>query len=92
MEMYLGVNSDGTEMMSKQKIKRYFNYEKNKEDVLSFDDTQQPPHWMLDFTGMKVPKLGVSPVNVYLTLPAGSIKKMFGIDLTWEDEFVTVEL
>lgn len=92
MEMYLGVNSDGTEMMSKQKIKRYFNYEKNKEDVLSFGDTQQPPHWMLDFTGMKVPKLGVFPVNVYLTLPAGSIKKMFGIDLTWEDEFVTVEL
>lgn len=92
MKIYLGVNSDGTEMMSKQKLKRFISYEENKTDVLCFDDTQQPPHWMLDFTGMRVPKNGVFPVNVYLTLPTGSIKRMFGLDLTWEDEFVTVEL
>ena len=92
MKIYLGVNSDGTEIMSKQKLKRFISYEENKMDVLCFDDTKQPPHWMLDFTGMKVPKQGVFPVNVYLTLPTGSIKRMFGLDLTWEDEVATVEL
>ncbi len=92
MKIYLGVNSDGTEIISKQKLKRFISYEENKMDVLCFDDTNQPPHWMLDFTGMKVPKHGVFPVNVYLTLPTGSIKRMFGLDLTWEDEVATVEL
>ena len=92
MTFYIGVNSDGTEILSKQSLKRYIDYHTNEKDVLSFNDTQQPPHWMLDYTGVDVPRNGVNPIDTYLTLPSGSIKRMFGIDMTWDDEFKTIEL
>lgn len=92
MTFYIGVNRDGTEIMSKFPIKRYIDYETNKKDVLSFKDTQQPAHWMLDFTDRHVGKSGWIPVDEYLTLPHGSLKRMFGVDMTWEDDFKTVEL
>lgn len=92
MTLFLGKNSDGTEIVSKQKLMRYTTYEECGKETLSFNDTQQPPHWMLDYRGMHVPKCGVFPVDVYITLPSGSLNKMFGIELTWEDEFKTIEL
>lgn len=92
MKIYLGVNSDGTEIMSKQKLKRYLGEKENSEDVMSFEDTRRPPHWMLDYTGVHVPKSGAIPIDVYLNLPPGSIRRMFGIDLTWGDECAVVEL
>ena len=92
MKLYLGANSDGSEIISNKPIKRYIDYETNKNDVLAFNDTQQPPHWMLDFTGEKVPKTGVFPVDMFLTLPKGSIKRMFGIEITWDDDYKIVEL
>ena len=92
MKLYLGVNSDGTEIISKQKIKRYYDLETNKNDVLSYADTQQQPHWMLDYADKEVPKMGDIPINIYLTLPKGSIQKMFGVSMTWDDDFKTVDL
>ena len=92
MKFYLGVNSDGTEIISKMPIKRYIDYETNKMDVLCYNDTQKPPHWMLDYTGISCHKHGEAPIDVYLTLPKGAIKKMFGFEMTWEDDYKTVEL
>lgn len=92
MIFYIGVNSDGTEIISKQKLMRYTNFDECQKEVLSFDDTQKPPHWMPDYRGMHVPKNGVFPVDVFLTLPSGAIKKMFNIEMTWQDEIKTVEL
>ena len=92
MNIYVGVNSDSTEIISKQPLKRYFDYQTNKRDVLCYNDTRMPPHWMLDYTGIEVGKTGDNPIDLYLTLPPGSIKKMFGIELTWDDEFKTIEL
>ena len=92
MKLYIGVNSDGTCIISKQKIKRYIDYETNKRDVLSFFDTKLPPHWMLDYEGIEVPKTGDMPVNVYLTLPKNSLKTMFNVDMTWEDDYKEIEL
>ena len=92
MKLYVGVNSDNTEVISKQQLKRYFDYETNQTDVLCWNDTQRPPHWMLDYEGIDVAKTGDNPIDRYLTLPAGAIKRMFGLDLTWEDEFKVVEL
>lgn len=92
MKLYIGVNSDGTEIISKKPIKRYIDYETNKEDVLAFNDTLQPPHWMIDFTGEKVPRTGVLPVDMFLTLPKGSLKSMFGVDMTWDDDYRVVTL
>lgn len=92
MKLYLGVDSDGGEIISKQPLKRFYDKETNRADVFSFEDTQRPPHWTLDYAGISIPKIGDIPINKYLTLPSGSIKKMFGISLTWEDEAEVVEL
>lgn len=92
MKLYLGVNSDGTEIISKRPIKRFFDAYTNRDDVFSFNDTKRPPHWKLDYTGIELTKFGDAPIDVYLTLPKGSIEKLFSISLTWDDEFKTVEL
>ena len=92
MKLFVGVNSDGTEIISKQLIKRYIDYETNKRDVLCYNDTQMPPHWMLDYTGIEIAKNGVAPIGVYMVLPKGSLKKMFNVDLTWEDDYKIIEL
>ena len=55
MKLFVGVNSDGTEIISKQLIKRYIDYET-------------------------------------MVLPKGSLKKMFNVDLTWEDDYKIIEL
>ena len=92
MNLYIGVNQDGSEIISKMPLKRYIDYETNKDDVLSYNDTLQPPHWMLDYTGIEVGKTGHAPIGIYIILPTGSIKRMFGIELTWNDNFKTINL
>lgn len=69
MKLYLGVNSDGTEIISKRPIKRFFDAYTNRDDVFSFNDTKRPPHWKLDYTGIELTKFGDAPIDVYLTLP-----------------------
>lgn len=92
MKFYIGANSDGSEIIAKMPLKRYIDYETNKKDVLSYNDTKKPLHWILDFTGIEVPRLGFNPVDQYLTLPKGSLKSMFGVDMTWDDDFRAVTL
>lgn len=92
MTLYIAKNSDGSEIISKQPLKRYIDYNTNKGDVLSFRDTQLPPHWMLDYTDIKVNRNGEVPIDVYLTLPNGSIKRLFNISLSWEDEPIEIKL
>lgn len=92
MTLYLGVNSDGTEIISKQPLKRYIDFKTNEKDPLTYEDTQRPPHWMLDYTNIKIVGNYDVPIDRYLSLPAGSIEKMFGHIMTWEDEVKTVEL
>ena len=92
MNLYIGVNQDGSEIISKMPLKRYIDYETNKKDVLCYNDTLQPPHWTLDYTGIEIGKTGVAPIDIYLTLPTGSIKRMFGIELTWNDNFKIINL
>ena len=92
MKLYVGVNSDGTAIISKMPLKRYIDYETNKDDVLCFKDTQLPPHWIMDYTGINIPKLGDIPIDKYLTVPAGAIQKMFGFIMTWDTEAIEVEV
>lgn len=92
MNIWIGVNSDGSEIMSKRPLKRFFSIKANKNDVLSYQDTQQLPHWMLDYSGVDIGKRGDAPIDVYLTLPQGSLKRLFGVDITWDDDFQIVEL
>ena len=51
-----------------------------------------PPHWMLDYTGIEITKYGDAPIGIYMVLPKGSLKKMFNVDLTWEDDYKIIEL
>lgn len=88
----MGVNKDGSEIISKLPLKRFIDYETNEKDVMSYNDSIKPPHWMVDYTGIEIPKTGHMPIDEYLTLPSGSLSRMFGENLTWEDEFKTVEL
>lgn len=92
MKLYIGVNSDGSCIISKQKLKRFINYEINKQDVFSYNDTKMPPHWILDYTNVEVPHIGDMPIDRYLTLPKGAIERMFGIHMTWNDEYREIEL
>jgi hypothetical protein len=92
MKLYIGVNSDGSEIISKQPLKRYISYDHNQRDLICYNDVLQPPHWMPDYSGVKVGKFGLIPVGDFITLPSGSIKKLFGESLTWEDESKTIEL
>lgn len=90
MKLYIGANSDRSEIVSKLPLKRFVDYKTNKEDVMSYNDTTKPPHWMVDYGN--VPKCGHIPIDEFLTLPSGSLFRMFGESLTWEDEFKTIEL
>lgn len=91
MKFYIAVNSDGTEIISKRPIKR-FDASINKDDVCSYDDTEKPPHWVIDYTDSPIVGRFDVPIDVYLTLPSGSLQKMFGITLTWGDSFKEIDL
>ncbi len=94
MNLYLGVNSDNTCIISKIPIKRFFDEDTNKEDIFSFKDTKLPPHWIGDYKKANINpgKWGHYPIDEYLTLPEGSIKKMFNIDINWNDESKMIEI
>ena len=94
MQLYVGVNSDGTGIISKFPLKRFFDKDTNREDVISFKDTEQPPHWIVDYskTDTIFGRYGHSPIDEFLTLPCDSIKKIFNLDITWEDEYKIIEL
>ena len=94
MILYIGVNSDGKGIISKFPLKRFFDKDTNHEDVISFKDTEQPPHWIIDYskTDIIFGRYGHAPINEFLTLPAEGIKNLLNIELTWEDEYKTIEL
>ena len=83
MQLYVGVNSDGTGIISKFQLKRFFD-----------KDTKQPPHWIVDSskTDTIFGRYDHSPIDEFLTLPCDSIKKIFNLDITWEDEYKIIEL
>ena len=92
MKLYIGVNEDGSEIISKLPLKRFIDYKTNKEDVMCYNDTLKPPHWMLDYTGIELPKTGHMPIDEFLTLPSGSLFRMFGETLDWNDGYKIIEL
>lgn len=93
MKLYIGVNSDNTCIISRHPLKRFYDRDTNREDVISYKDTQLPPHWIIDYknTDVEIGKYHMA-IDEYLTLPADGIKKMFNIDMTWDDEQQIIEL
>ena len=63
---------------------------KERQKVCSYNDTQmKDDHWVEVFSGDELGKTGAYPRWSYL--PKGSIKKLIGRELTWEDEPVKYE-
>lgn len=94
MILYIGVNSDKTGIISKFPLKRFFDKDTNREDVISFKDIEQPPHWIIDYskTDIIFGRYGHAPINEFLTLPAEGIKNLLNIELTWEDGYKIIEI
>ena len=94
MKLYIGVNSDETCIISKFPLKRFFDKDTNHEDIISFKDTQQPPHWIVDYsqTDTIFGRYGHMPVDEFFTLPSEGIKKLLNIELTWDDECIIIEI
>lgn len=77
----VGVNKDGTEVIGKYLSRGNEDfgsvYETNKIEGKIWFSIYNDPDW-----GMQ---------NIAIPLPKGTIKKLIGRELTWEDEAVTLE-
>ena len=97
--IWLAMNSDGSEVISSnpEGFIRFSpkKYRENKwgpegNKVFSFDDAQREhDHWIEYHNPETSSKTGELPHRLYL--PKGTIKKILGYDLTWEDEPVKLE-
>ena len=97
--IWLAKNSDGSEVISSNPLGfirfSLWKYRANKwgpegNKAFSFQDTQMDfDHWIEYHNPDTMKKTGELPH--WLFLPKGSIKKLLGYDLTWEDEPVQIE-
>lgn len=94
MILYIAANRDGSEIISKLPLKRFIDYETNREDVLSYKDSISPNHWIVDYkaAGVNIPKTGHIPADEYITIPSIIISKFLGRDITWDDEPIEIEV
>ena len=97
--IWLAKNSDGSEVISSNpegfirfspKKYRENNWGSEAGKVFSFQDTQRDhDHWIEFHDPKTMPKTGELPHKLYL--PEGTIKKIIGYDLTWEDDPIKIE-
>ena len=94
MKLYIGVNQDGTGIISKKPIHRFFDEKtSDKEgDSISFLDTQQPPHWKVDNRNTEIPKNGLIQIGTYIIVTSELINKLAGKEMTWEDNSLEIEV
>ena len=89
-------NSEGWQRFSPStyynQYEDYEAYKRERRKIISFDATQMKyDHWVEYHNeyDKEAPKTGFAPHWCYL--PKGSIKKLIGRELTWEDEPVKLE-
>jgi hypothetical protein len=87
---YLAVNKDGTEKIYDYEIERLVGLGKSDTDqLISYENLGKSDFWTMKNTkGYDFPKCGIFDVSI--ELPKGSIKKLTGIDLTWDDEPIKI--
>ena len=89
-ECWLCVNFDGTEQIRDRKPKRYYGTESEKKsEILCFDDFTKKNIWISDYDYISdndFPSQGTT--TVVFNLPKGTIEKILGYPLTWNDEAV----
>ena len=96
--IWLAVQEDGRELISTNPdglcrfspSKFLADCEDEKRKVVSFDATQETCNiWIENHDPNKTDKMGFAPHWIYV--PKGTIKRLIGRDLTWEDEPVKVD-
>ena len=83
----LAVNKDGTEVIGNSLIKAYYTNKNSlvlEGDYFNMDKTRYT-HYVDPYYN---PDEGVEDVSI--VLPAGSIEKLIGRKLTWEDEPIEI--
>ena len=85
---YLAVDKDGTEWIFDYEVERHYGEASNKsEQLICFEDVdnKKADFWtMKNKDGYNFPKSGKYANRI--ELPEGSILKLIGKNLTWEDE------
>lgn len=88
---WLAVNENGSEKIFERKVKRFTKEEKTKNGrICSLKDLEEKDGiWIEDLKREDVGTFGIYCSSI--VLPKGSIKKLIGRDLTWEDEAVELK-
>lgn len=93
--MWIAVNYDGSEVASDRKLVRFNPEEYRKglcNEICSFqDEMDEYPHWIPFVSSDELRSYGPNALGVFthrLTLPKGTIEKLIGKSLTWEDDAV----
>lgn len=104
--IWLAVNSNGDEVLSSNPdgfqrfspslyhneydLSVHTEHLAERKKCISFDDTQMKhDHWIEYYNPDTISKFGTFPTWNYL--PKGTIKKIIGRELTWDDEPVKIE-
>lgn len=90
---WLAVDSNGQEIICDHELRRFINknYELRRTDYCCrYEDIlNKNPHWTPKIKSEDCPDLGkLIPI---IKLPKGSIKKLIGKEITWEDEPVEIK-
>jgi len=92
--VYVGVNSDDTAIISLVPLVRFWG-EKQSDDAgyaCSYDDTQRPPHWMPQDERPHQSKWGYAYIGEYVNVNRAFVTKLTGLDMDWDDDFLTIEI
>ena len=92
--VYVGVNSDDTAIISLVPLVRWEN-EKQSNDAgyaYSYDDTQRPPHWIPQDERPHQTKWGHAYIGEYVNVNRAFVTKLTGLDMDWDDNFLTIEI
>lgn len=92
-ECWVCVNADGTEQIREKKPKRFFGTrEEHYNNMICFDDSKKKDIWITDYDYLGVenfPKYGA--FTMVVNLPKGTIEKILGYPLTWDDNAVKLD-
>ncbi len=89
---YVGVNSDGTAIISKVPLVRFNGKEDadKKELCYSYNDTQRPPHWIPQDECRKESRFGNAYIGEYINVDKQLVSMLLGRDMTWEEDVMQI--
>ena len=92
--VYVGVNSDDTAIVSLVPLVRYENQvQADKARIaFSFNDSRRPPHWIPQDDRPHTLKYGESYAGEYINVNKAFVTKLTGLDMDWDDDFLTFEI